>query len=369
MGKLNSDLSTRQLIIFFALVCPVAKLFIMPASYCYFSGKDCWLGILIQGAIDLFCLLAILFAIKNDGRSFFEILCSAFGKIGAKFVYFLLSLYFLLKAFITILEELLICYEVLYESTPKLIFFVPLFFAMFYSQVAGFNGVFRTIELFAPFFAFSFFGLGFLSLSSFDIEELFPILEFGFRPIGTGILAHIGWFGDFSVMLLVLNNARIEKKDIGKLSAAFSFGIFLAAAFCVVAVGIYGNSAPRQVFLLSKISKYSIAFSNLGRIDFLFIIILFLASAIYCCTLVTCASKCLTTVTGFKPWINALSLSVALAVFSIMSLPKTYLAVEILQSYSVVIFAPLQYGLPITLPILSHLTRNKGKSDERKQSA
>ena len=369
MEKLNSNVSARQIILFFALFSPVAKLFIMPASYCFYAGKDCWIGVIFQGVIDVLCLLAILYVMKNDGRSLSDILDGAIGIAGRKVFMLLFSLYFLAKSVVPILEELLICYEVLYESTPKLIFFIPLFFAMFYSAISGFNGTLRTIELFAPFVAFSLFGIGFLSVSSLDIEELFPIFEFGVRPLGTGVIAHLGWFGDFSVLLLLLNNCHVGKKQVKHIALSYFIGIAIVAAFLVVTVEIFGNSAPRQVFMLSKISKYSIAFSNLGRIDFLFIIVLFMATTLFTCIYITAAVKCLSSVTELKPWINSLIATVMIGTFSIAMLERTYSVIEFVQKYSLALFAPFQYVFPFALALISKHSRRNEKINQRKQPA
>ncbi len=361
MEKLRQNVTTRQLTLFFALLCPIAKLFIMPASYCYYAGKDCWIGVLIQGLIDVLCLFILLSVMKKDGRSLFEILSSAIGKRATKIIYFYLSMVFIAKAVVPILEQLLICYEVLYESTPKRIFFIPLFIAAFYASISEVNGIFRSIELFAPFIVFSIFGIGFLSLSSVELYELFPIFEFGVRPTGVGMIANLLWFGDYIVLLPLLDNVEIKGKNVSKILFGYIFEIVIVAAFLIITVGIFGSSAARQVFMLSKISKYSIAFSNLGRIDFLFIIVLFLGETIYSSILLALATKTLVTSTGLKTKLCALIVCATTAVFSITMLLKSYAVIEFLQTYSLAIFSPIYFGMPIALPIISRITRNNEK--------
>lgn len=363
--EINNDVKPRQIMLFFALFCPIAKLFIMPASYCYYSGKDCHLGVAIQGIIDIIFLYLILSVIQKDSRSLYEIFCSALGKAATKIIFFILSLYYLLKAIVPILEQLLICYEVLYESTPKSIFFIPLFIVAFYASVSGFNGIFRSIELFSPFILFSLLCIGFLSLTSVELNELLPILEYGVYPLKKGMESNLLWFCDFTVLLPLIDHVKLKDNDGKKIVFSYFLGILIVVAFLVITVGIFGNSAARQVFLISKISKYSIAFSNLGRIDFIFIIILFLGETLYFSFLLSLSTKTLSIATGFKSYLSATIICGSATVFTIGMLLKSYEVIAFLQEYSLCLFAPIDVLFPIFLPIISKITlKNEKKLSE-----
>lgn len=365
MEKVKISVTTRQITLFFALFAPLAKLFIMPASYTYYAGKDAWLCVLFVGVLEILALISLLYVLKNDGRAFADILSESLGKVGKKVVFCFLAAFYLLKAVVPIAEQLLISYEVLYESTPKLVFFIPIFIAMFYSSYSGFGGLFRVVELFAPFVIFSLLGIGFLSLSSVDLLELLPAFEYGVYPSGTAIFADLLWFGDFMLLLPLFGQTERAKKP-HFIAIGYFVGIFIVAAFLAITVGIFGPAAARQVFMISKISKYSIAFSNLGRIDFLFIIVLFLGATLYSCTLFSCAVWAIKEVVPVKKHVVSGVLCVIFASFSLATLLKTYAIIEFLQRYALVLFLPVNVLVPTAIPILSYLhNKNEKSSTER----
>lgn len=339
----------------------------MPASFTYYAGKDAWLCVLLVGSLELLAAISLLFVLKNDGRALGDILSESLGKVGKKVVFCGLAVFYLLKAVVPIAEQLLISYEVLYESTPKLVFFVPLFIAMFYSSYSGFGGLFRVVELFSPFVIFSLLGIGFLSLSSVELLELLPVFEYGLYPSGTAMIANLLWFGDFTLLLPLFGQTeRVKKPHF--IAIGYILGIIVVAAFLAITVGIFGPAAARQVFMISKISKYSIAFSNLGRIDFLFIIVLFLGATLYSSTLFSCAVWAIEEVVPVKKHVVSGVLCVIFAAFSLTTLLKTYAVIEFLQTYALVLFLPSNVLVPTVLPILSNLNhKNEKNSTERTQ--
>lgn len=364
MEKLNSNLNYKQLFVYFALIAPVAKLIIMPSSYFYFAGKDSYVGILIQGLFDLFTLFSILYVIKNDGRSFFEIMSGLIGKIPSNIIAAFYSIFFLLKAFLPLVEILLLSITVLYSNVSKFVIYLPIFITLFYSVIIGFNGQFRSIELIAPFVLLSFIGIALLSFSSFDIIELLPSFEFGFSVVGKSITSHISWFGDFIIMTLLMNNVKRDK-GLFRLGIGYSIGVLITTIIFLLISGVFGYTSPRQIFLITKLSKYSIAFSNLGRIDFLFILVIFSAILINVCIYLTAAVKSLNYIIRVKPLYISLVFVALLCFPSIFYIKQSGDIFKLYKTYFTPYIAVFQYAIPTLLPIISHFSLKRRGYEQR----
>ena len=361
MKNLYSNITNRQLFLYFALICPAIKMFILPASFTYYAGNDGYLGVIFQCVVDLLVFLSIYYFIKNANANFFDTLSSILSKPVAKFIYFFYAIFFAIKCFIPLFESILLCHEVLYESSHSFMYFIPIFLVLFYASLTGFNGLFRVVEIVYPFVLIASFGLAFLSFPSANFENLLPVMQFGANPILLSVGRHLGWFGDFAVLLLLTDNVDLKEKGANKIILGYALGCFSIILFFVYAIAIFGATTNTQLFMLSKISKYSVVFSDLGRSDFIFIAILFLATMLYCLIACSFSVKCLHVIFKLDAKLLALIVVGTLLIGSMLFVHKPFSILSFIEDYSLYIFLPLQYILPLLLPIFLAIGKDKRK--------
>ena len=240
-------------------------------------------------------------------------------------------------------------------------YFIPIFLVLFYAALSGFNGLFRVVEIVYPFVLIASFGLAFLSFPSANFENLLPVMQFGVNPIVLSVGRHIGWFGDFAILLLLTDNVDLKEKGSKKVILGYVLGSLSIILFFVCAIAIFGATTDTQLFMLSKISKYSVVFSDLGRIDFIFISILFLATMLYCLIACTSSVKCLHVIFKVDAKILAFIVVGVLLVGSLTFVHKPFSIISFIEDYSLYIFLPLQYILPLLMPVFLAITKAKGR--------
>ncbi len=277
--------------IYLALVAPSIKLLILPAQIYFLSGREFYLPILLHGLLDLVLLFVILYIKKKVNLSFVQMCESVLTKTGTKIVFALYAIYFLIKLTIPLIEQNLVAIDQLYESTKTSFFLIPLFFTIGFCAFKGGKSIFRASTFLSLFLGLAYLGLIFLSIFESNFSEIFPLFEFGFKPVAKGAFTSTLWFGDFIVLLFLFDFAKDKATSqkgynpIYKIMIGQAFSIVLLLTFFLIILGIFGVTTPRQFYLLTKISKYSTAFSSIGRLDFLFFITVFLAMITHVCAI------------------------------------------------------------------------------------
>ena len=143
-----SKISSRQLAFIIAIIFSVTKFYVLPAHVSSFSREAGWSALFVNFVIDLALLLLCLFVVKNQpDRSVYDTSVRLFGKAFTKVIYFIYAIYFLLKAFIPILEQKNTISLTFYESQPTLLIFMPYFIVGFYVILKGVNAFARSVEI------------------------------------------------------------------------------------------------------------------------------------------------------------------------------------------------------------------------------
>ena len=135
-----SKISTRQLSFIIAVLFSVVKFYVLPAHVSGFYNEAGYLPLLVNFIIDFLLLLICLYIVKNQpNSSVYETSTKLFGKTFTKIVFIIYAVYFLIKAFIPILEQKNTISLTFYESQPTLLIFMHYFIVGFYIILKGVN--------------------------------------------------------------------------------------------------------------------------------------------------------------------------------------------------------------------------------------
>ena len=279
-----SKISSRQLAFIIAIIFSVTKFYVLPAHVSSFSREAGWSALFVNFVIDLALLLICLFVVKNQPDcSVYDTSVRLFGKAFTKVIYFIYAIYFLLKAFIPILEQKNTISLTFYESQPTLLIFMPYFIVGFYVILKGVNAFARSVEIISILWALGLIITLSLAIPAGEYASLLPLFQPA-NKILNGTFNSFLWFGD-PLIILFISEFISDKKGLYK-KTLIGYAVSVVATLLLVAVfySIFQGIAERQYYAPIKMSKYSITLSNIGRLDY-FGSLMFSVVSVYAMTL------------------------------------------------------------------------------------
>ena len=315
-----NKISSRQLFFLLACMMPVGKLVLMPNRIAELSKNDLLFpaaaNYLLQAGV--ICLIMLL-ARKNC--SLYDLLVYNFGKIAAKVITFLFSLFLFYAALLPLLEQKLFVQTIFYDTLPSFIAFSPYFLFAAYLCAKPLTSMGRVWDLLAAVAIVGFIGIMVFSLSAADYGALAPVGAAGGKGFLRGTGYTMNWFFESAIMLALLGKFEYKKGMVWKAPLFYLVGAAAYLLFLATFYGVYADVAQRQFFAFAKISRYFSGITVLGRIDYLFIFSLALVMAFFCTLPIHAGIDCLSHVFGYqKMKVSAYSVIVnllflALAVF------------------------------------------------------
>ncbi len=294
-----NKIAPRQLYFYLACIAPLGKLLLLPTQLVNFARNDllfpAFINLLIQAGV-IFCIMLL----SRAETPLFELLENTFGKVISKIFLALFALFFLYAALFPLIEQKLFVQSVFYDTLPSFLTFLPFFIFGAYACAKPFLRLGRVWDILAPVAVTGFVGLMIFAIPNADMGALLPVGASGVKGIVNGTAQSMLWFFDSAIVLLLIGNFRYQKGMALKATAFYLSGGVAVLFFLAVFYGIFSDIAIRQTFAFAKVSKYFSATSVLGRIDYLFIILLALGMAFYALLPVQAGIHCLTRVTDGK---------------------------------------------------------------------
>lgn len=358
----------RQICFLFAAVMPVTKMIIYPATVSYYAKND----LLLSAALNLLLMGAVLalvvFLSYRTDMTFFDLLQNTFGRVAARVIYGIFALFFALSALLPLMEQKGFVTQIFYENIPSVIAFAPFFGVSFFACVKGFKTIGRAADIALPVFAACFAVIILLALPEADFSALLPVGGGG-EGIFRGSLYGLNWYTECLYPLFFLGHFEREKGAWRKVGLSFLLGGAALLLFLGTFYGIFADIAVQQQNAIAQISKYTTAFTSLGRIDLLFIFALALVLVFALCIpaqlCVHCACRALG---GVNPLLPAAALNLLLLVF-IVFFKYSYLELQTFFTQSLwYVFAFFAYVLPAAALLLRKEARKTGKDHGRGRS-
>lgn len=354
----------RQICFLFAAIMPVTKTIIYPATLSYYAGNNLLLSsalnFLLMGAV----LALVIFLSYRTDMTFFDLLQNTFGRVTARIIYGLFALFFAFSALLPLMEQKGFVAQVFYENIPSFIAFAPLFGVSFFACVKGFKTIGRAADIALPVFAVCFAVILLLALPEADFSALLPV---GGDGVFRGSLYGLNWYTECLYPLFFLGHFEREKGAWWKAGLSFLCGAAATLGFLAIFYGIFADIAVQQQNAIAQISKYTTAFTSLGRIDLLFIFALALVLVFALCIRaqlsVHCACKALG---GVNPLLPAAALNILLLVL-IVFFKYSYLELQTFFTRSLwPVFIIFAYVLPAAALLLRKKARQARASRRRR---
>lgn len=358
----------RQICFYFACVAPSVKFIVYPATLTYEAGNDLLLAALGSFLAQGLVLAAVFWLSSRTDKTFFALLQGAFGKAAARAVYGAFALYFLFSALLPMLEQRSFVMQVLYENVPSVLSYAPFFAVSAFACSKGFKALGRAADLALPLFCTAFAALIALAVPEADFGALLPVARRG-AGIFRGGLFGLNWHAECAYPLFFLGRFERNKGDAAKVLLCFAAGAAAVLLFLAVFYGVFEDIAVLRQNSIAHISKYTTAFTSLGRIDLLFIFAMTLVNVFALCVpvqmCVHCTHAALPRCGRLWP---ALAASGALLA-AVLLLNYSFLEMQQLVTQRLwAVFLLFAYAVPLAAALLFGLREGKARPAPRRRA-
>lgn len=351
-------LKSRQICFFLIAFLPITKIFSLPSLIAKHSNEDLWISCIINLALDFITLIPIIFACKKAKMGFFELLEDMFGKLLSKGILFLYLVYFMLKAILPLNEQKDYVDYTLYTLRPSIAYFLPFFIVAFYMCFKRLKLLGRLSDILCLISLNGMVTLFFLSITNADFSAILPVGANGLSNIAKASFYSTNWFGDSVFIMFFIGEFKFEKGSTLKIILSFLLSALLTVMFMIIFYCIFTSIAFRQRFALTEISKYTTVINNLGRFDYIGIIMVLFSNLFALCLPMFFASKILDYIFRFKKLWIAPSISVGVQLLIMLVFNEYFASIQtFLTSYVSIYFILLSNVLPIAISLFS-LRRN-----------
>lgn len=347
----------KQLCLLLFVLVPSSKFLVLPALYANLAAQDMWVAGLLNCLADgllTAVLLGVLYKFK--GESFYDILTRNFGTAVAKIVYVLYFFYFMFKAVVPVLEQKDYTETVLYETAPSVLTFLPFFFVAFYLSVKGFRTMGRLGEIIAWLTAAGLALVLFLSVGSADPYLMLPLFKNPLKRTLSAFYSGFVWYGQPIIILFMMGGLKKEKGTAKAVAITFAAASAVTVVIFALVRAIYGDLAVRQVHAVTKMTKYAIALSNVGRFDYIATLLLNFGSVLSLAVPLIFATECLKKAFGsLLSWPFALAANGIVLAATVAVYPYIETAIELFAKY----FTPFVMIFAYVIPFITLLLRRK----------
>ena len=348
---MKNSISQRQLFIITAIGFVLNKIYVMPAFLSEISNESLWVSALVNYILDFFLLLIVLNILnKTNSTNIFESISKVFSYRFSKFISIIFAIFFITKSFVPIFEQKNCIELTFYETQPTILTFMPFFIMAFYVIIKGYRAFGRSMEICLWFYVFAISVIFMLSIFAGRYSSLLPIIGENPIKIAKGSVKSLLWFGDPLYILFFSGYITNVKNNLKNIKFAYVISSVTVILFLVVFYAVFDTISPRQIFAPLKMSKYSIALSNIGRFDYIASFILASITVFQISLPLLFASNALNYAFNFKKKFLAPIIVVGIELaFSVLSQYDFFATIYFVADYLIYFFIVMTYVVPFIM--------------------
>lgn len=356
--------TTAQAVAIVFILAFATKMFLLPVYLIRSTGRDGYIAVAINGAIDLISLGLALIAMKlSPDKDIFELLVSAIGNVGAKIAVALFGLFLFFKINLAASEILTFYSDNVFSDFDTVIMTIVLVIFLVAVGSHTLRSVARLNELLVPLILTCVVILiTIVAVTGFDLSNIFPAMRN--RPaFGDSLLRHASWLGDFTPLVLFIGRTKMKKHGGLIIAASGVVGTAIAVFFALVMCAAFGNvnNLADSSTNISNILQYSLG-NVYGRIDLFSSVLWSVSSFIELALFFYCATRCFSFVTVRSHFWVSVTLCVILFLLQtfLMTDPTVFSAVT--QSYAVsAITLFFAFAVPLVAVFCALMDRRREK--------
>lgn len=273
------SIKTRQICFFLIAFLPITKMFMMPSIVAGISGEDMWISTIFNLFLDWVTIFFLITFCKNEQGDFFDIVEKYFGKATKTIFLICYLIYFLLKGYLPINEQKDYVEQTLFITMPNILTFLPFFFLAIYLCVQPIKVYGRCADIMWIVTLVGALLLISLSINNINLEALLPVGAQKIENVLKASYKSLTWFGESAYLLFFIGKFQYKKGDGKKIYLSYLIASLLVVAFSILFYSTFTSVAFRQRFALTEISKYNTVINNLGRFDYVGIMLILFSTA------------------------------------------------------------------------------------------
>lgn len=359
----KNKVTTKQVCALIACLLPLTKIVCAPSVISSVYGEKLWQPLVIWFVLELAFIAFVFYLTKrHENKTIFAILSDGYGEGFAKVIFFVYGVYFLLKAFLPLIEHKMLIESAFYEILPSTPIFYPLFLITFYTSLKGLKTLGRAAQFCLP---ICWAGLGtilLLSVSSGDWTALFPLF-YGSKSGAIELLSTICWFDDALYLLFFMGHFRRDGHDRLRIILSYVLPFAFTLAFFCCFYAVFSFVAPSQVIAVKETGIFAVTLQNVGRFDYFAMFLIALASVLSTAFPIVTSVKMFERALGLdKALYPAIAVNAALFAGTIFLSQKGREIIDVYTRYLPFFFGVCGYILPL-------LALRRKKSDENLQAS
>ncbi len=370
--KQQKQATSRQLIAILFILSFATKMFLMPVIFIRTTGRDAYIAIAIDCAIDLVALILGLVAmtLSPDG-DFFELLKSVFGTVASKIIVAFIGLYLFFKLNISTTETLAFYSQNVFTdfNMPIMAIALMVFFVAVGKHTL--KAILRLNELLIPLIIICIAILiTIVAVTGFDLANIFPVLQ-NTADFKKALVGHACRLGDFTPIVLFIGRTKLNKHTGVFAAVSGAIGSGIAVFFSIVMCAAFGNT-PNLVdgsTNLSNILQFSLG-NVYGRIDLFSSVLWSLGAFIENALFFYCSCRCFSYVVGKNAhFLISLITAVALYVLQVFAMTDPTVFATVVESpISSAISLAFTFAVPLVALVCAVIVKRGGKSESNKKA-
>lgn len=368
---MNKQLSSTQFAIL-VFICGMAiKMFMLPALMLKVSGRDSIVVMAFYLVIELINVLFLVYTLcRNPDKTFYEIVESGIGKVGAIITVIYFTLFLLLKILLMIGEVKVFFSSSVYERISWDIMIIPLLVLCVGFASKPLTSLGRSSEIFAPLIVLSTVILSLLLSANVPISNLLPLFSNGLKSSVEGALTFPVWFGDVSLLLVCLGNVKVSKHTVLKTVLMRLLSVVFVLVFSVIMFSTYADITDLIDYghNVSSMTQYSLGSHDYGRFDYIIYCFWMLAVLVKIMLNFYAMSQNVRYVSGKTTrFIIPIIIAAVVYVLTVFVLKNENAMYSVSTSVLRFVFMPAEFLLPFFTFILAVIKFRKAEHQEKKE--
>lgn len=359
------EISSHQFILLSIFLLLSTKLLTFQPVVYEFSQKDAFWSVLFGAILDILVLfLVVLLLKKHPNITFFELLKNTFGKILAKVITLLMFVFIFLKVLYLAEETFSFFVKFLYEDLNIIVYILPMAFVCGYFSIKGITTISRTIEIFYIFVLLGIVLCALTAIEGVNLDYIFPVFENGAKNTFDGLFAQTFYRGNGLILLMFMGKINFSKHFVLKFMSAKVLITLLILGITFLFYVVYGPSVKYVEFALADLPQYNPFVSDIGRLNWLSVVVCVIALILTTSVMIYCLSLILRWNFNLKRSLLSTGISIFLITFFAYLNEFSIIIMEqkIVGIWQNIIIIPLAIMIFIVLLLL--FRRENGKSDK-----
>ena len=343
-------MNKRQIALLLLVIMPVYKVSTLPSYLASVAENDMWLSMLVVQGLEIFTLIPILLVATRGGLK----------NILPKFVYVVIAcicvLWWTLRLGMLNTDVVHYVSKILFEHDKRLLIISLLMGGSLYVASRGVRSIGRVAELTIYPFALLVVVFVIFNKGQPDFSEILPICDRGVSSLTAGLNLGV-WFGDFLPLMFL--DLRGDESSSAKIYISVIVATVLEVLLCIVFIATYKALASSTDSVLSRLMDQVILSSEVGRLDYVGIIVWIMAIILYVSYILAFVKKAVQDFSNYKVAMIVISaISVAIVIIN------EYVWTAVHQAYATAlslwwVAIVMHYILPIGMMIVALRRKNE----------